>query len=262
MSGKYVQGPMLRGSRRRPPAYFGTQARHRRRQRHGRDLAGAHGPRHRPGRRGHHPRQHLLRHGRGDLDRRAPRRSSWTATRRRSASTRPRSRRRSRPRPRPSSPCTSTASAPTCRRIWEIAEKHKLRGHRGQRPGHRRPRRHVQAGRAAATPSRTSFIIQKNLGSFGDGGMVFTNRDDDRRDRSASCATTAPTQRDHHSFGFNSRLDDLQAGVLSAKLKHITAVDRPAHRAGRALHAGLKDVQDHQAARTRRPATATCTTST
>jgi dTDP-4-amino-4,6-dideoxygalactose transaminase len=28
--------------------------------------------------------------------------------------------------------------------------------------------------------------------------------------------------RDHHSFGFNSRLDDLQAGVLSAKLKHIT----------------------------------------
>jgi dTDP-4-amino-4,6-dideoxygalactose transaminase len=29
-------------------------------------------------------------------------------------------------------------------------------------------------------------------------------------------------KRDHHSFGFNSRLDDLHAGILSAKLKHIT----------------------------------------
>ena len=29
------------------------------------------------------------------------------------------------------------------------------------------------------------------------------------------------SQRDHHSFGFNSRLDDIHAGVLLAKLKHI-----------------------------------------
>jgi dTDP-4-amino-4,6-dideoxygalactose transaminase len=29
--------------------------------------------------------------------------------------------------------------------------------------------------------------------------------------------------RNKHSFGFNSRLDDLQAGILSAKMKHITA---------------------------------------
>ena len=68
----------------------------------------------------------------------------------------------------------------------------------------------------------TSYIIQKNLGCFGDGGMVFTNRDDInatvRKLRNHGSA-----QRDHHSFGFNSRLDDLQAGVLSAKMNHITA---------------------------------------
>ena len=31
------------------------------------------------------------------------------------------------------------------------------------------------------------------------------------------------TARNVHSYGFNSRLDDLHAGVLSAKLKHIDA---------------------------------------
>ncbi len=66
-----------------------------------------------------------------------------------------------------------------------------------------------------------SFIIQKNLGTFGDGGAVVTNRDEIegavRRLRNHGS-----TQRSVHSFGFNSRLDDLHAAVLSVKLKHIT----------------------------------------
>ena len=44
---------------------------HRDRQRHRRDLAGVDGDGHRPGRRGHHPSQHVLRHGRSHLDRRS-----------------------------------------------------------------------------------------------------------------------------------------------------------------------------------------------
>jgi dTDP-4-amino-4,6-dideoxygalactose transaminase len=68
----------------------------------------------------------------------------------------------------------------------------------------------------------TSFIIQKNLGCFGDGGAIWTNHqyinDTVRKLRNHGSGA-----RDHHSFGFNSRLDDLQAGVLSAKLKHIHA---------------------------------------
>ncbi len=68
----------------------------------------------------------------------------------------------------------------------------------------------------------TSFIIQKNLGTFGDGGAVVTNRDD--------INTTVRRLRNHgsperskHSFGFNSRLDDLHAAILSVKLKRIGA---------------------------------------
>jgi dTDP-4-amino-4,6-dideoxygalactose transaminase len=67
----------------------------------------------------------------------------------------------------------------------------------------------------------TSFIIQKNLGCFGDGGAVVTNRED----IDAYCRRMrnhGSTVRSVHSFGFNSRLDDLHAAVLSVKLRHIT----------------------------------------
>src|SRR5690349_11181161 len=66
----------------------------------------------------------------------------------------------------------------------------------------------------------TSFIIQKNLGTFGDGGAIWTDRQD-INDTVRKLRNHGSTQREHHSFGYNSRLDDLHAGVLSAKLKHI-----------------------------------------
>ena len=66
----------------------------------------------------------------------------------------------------------------------------------------------------------TSFIIQKNLGTFGDGGAVVTNNSEvDRIVR--KLRNHGSDKRSCHSYGFNSRLDDLHAGVLSAKLKHI-----------------------------------------
>jgi dTDP-4-amino-4,6-dideoxygalactose transaminase len=65
-----------------------------------------------------------------------------------------------------------------------------------------------------------SFIIQKNLGTFGDGGAVVTNNPEvDRLVR--KLRNHGSEQRSCHSPGYNSRLDDLHAGVLSAKLRHI-----------------------------------------
>lgn len=105
--------------------------------------------------------------------------------------------------------------------IWAIAEKHGLKVIEDDAQAiDGRGDTFRQGERSAAVA--TSFIIQKNLGCFGDGGMVFTNCDGInatvRKLRNHGSA-----QRDHHSFGFNSRLDDLQAGVLSAKMRHITA---------------------------------------
>jgi dTDP-4-amino-4,6-dideoxygalactose transaminase len=68
----------------------------------------------------------------------------------------------------------------------------------------------------------TSFIIQKNLGTFGDGGAVVTNHE--RVDKTIRrLRNHGSDKRSCHSMGYNSRLDDLHAGVLSAKLKRIDA---------------------------------------
>jgi len=66
----------------------------------------------------------------------------------------------------------------------------------------------------------TSFIIQKNLGTFGDGGAVWTDHKY-VNDTIRKLRNHGSSMRDHHSYGFNSRLDDIHAGVLSAKLPHI-----------------------------------------
>ena len=47
--------------------------------------------------------------------------------------------------------------------------------------------------------------------------------------------------RNVHSYGFNSRLDDLHAGVLSAKLKHIDAWNDQRRKWAARYTAGLKD---------------------
>jgi dTDP-4-amino-4,6-dideoxygalactose transaminase len=85
----------------------------------------------------------------------------------------------------------------------------------------------------------TSFIIQKNLGTFGDGGAIVTNNSDiDAKVR--KFRNHGSTARNVHSFGFNSRLDDIHAGILSAKLKHIDAWNDNRRKAAASYTAGFK----------------------
>ena len=104
-------------------------------------------------------------------------------------------------------------------KIWDIAKKHKLEVIEDNAQAIDANGGTFKQGEKSAAVC-TSFIIQKNLGCFGDGGMIYTNRDD-LNERIRKLRNHGSPKRDHHSFGFNSRLDDLQAGVLSAKLKHI-----------------------------------------
>jgi dTDP-4-amino-4,6-dideoxygalactose transaminase len=83
-----------------------------------------------------------------------------------------------------------------------------------------------------------SFYPGKNLGAFGDGGIVVTD-DDDLAERVRSIANHGRsfTDRDSHpNLGRNSRLDGLQAAVLDVKLDHLdrwNAGRRAAHAAYR-----------------------------
>ena len=106
----------------------------------------------------------------------------------------------------------------------------------------------------------TSFIIQKNLGTFGDGGAVVTNNANiDAKVR--KLRNHGSTKRTVHSFGFNSRLDDIHAGVLSAKLKHIDEWNDQRRKWAARYTAGLKGAKNFTC-RTSCPATATCSIST
>lgn len=85
----------------------------------------------------------------------------------------------------------------------------------------------------------TSFIIQKNLGTFGDGGALVTNRQDiDATVR--RLRNHGSDKRSVHSFGFNSRLDDLHAAILSAKLRHITEWSDQRRKWARRFSEGLR----------------------
>jgi UDP-2-acetamido-2-deoxy-ribo-hexuluronate aminotransferase len=65
----------------------------------------------------------------------------------------------------------------------------------------------------------TSFFPSKNLGCFGDGGAICTN-DDDLADKLMMIANHGQRIKYHHDLvGCNSRLDNLQAGVLRVKLR-------------------------------------------
>jgi len=66
----------------------------------------------------------------------------------------------------------------------------------------------------------TSFIIQKNLGCFGDGGAVTTNNSEMAAEI-RKLRNHGSAKRSQHSLGYNSRLDDIHAAVLSVKLKQL-----------------------------------------
>ncbi|MBL7077340.1 MAG: DegT/DnrJ/EryC1/StrS family aminotransferase [Kiritimatiellae bacterium] len=125
--------------------------------------------------------------------------------------------------------------------IWDIAEKHGLKVIEDNAQAIDGAGDTFKQGDRSDAVT-TSFIIQKNLGCFGDGGMVFTN--DAAMDKTIrKLRNHGSDARNVHSFGFNSRLDDLQAGVLSAKMKHITALTDQRIAWARVYDEAFKDCQ-------------------
>ncbi len=85
----------------------------------------------------------------------------------------------------------------------------------------------------------TSFIIQKNLGCFGDGGAVVTDRAD-IAEAVLRLRNHGSVKRSVHSMGYNSRLDDLHAAVLSVKLRQLDKWNDQRRSFARKYDEGLK----------------------
>lgn len=104
--------------------------------------------------------------------------------------------------------------------IMELAEKHNLfvLEDAAQAMGSEYKGRKIGSLGHAAT---YSFFPTKNLGGYGDGGMVVTN-DDELASKIRILRVHGSNPKYYHSvLGYNSRLDAIQAAILRIKLRHL-----------------------------------------
>lgn len=87
-----------------------------------------------------------------------------------------------------------------------------------------------------------SFFPSKNLGGFGDGGMVSTSDDEINGLVRMLLKHGGKDKYNVDHIGYNARLDTLQAAVLLAKFKYIDEFNERRRRIASAYNEGLKDI--------------------
>jgi len=87
-----------------------------------------------------------------------------------------------------------------------------------------------------------SFYPTKNLGAYGDGGMVTTN-DPELAEKLLLLRNYGQRDKYHHEItGFNSRLDEVQAAVLRRKLAYLPGWNGKRVHVARIYDAGLSGI--------------------
>ena len=88
-----------------------------------------------------------------------------------------------------------------------------------------------------------SFFPTKNLGGFGDGGLLATNDDGVAEAARMLRAHGAKRKYQNEVLGYNSRLDALQAAILRVKLRHIDAFNEARRDLARAYTSPLAELE-------------------
>src|SRR5450432_2508169 len=89
-----------------------------------------------------------------------------------------------------------------------------------------------------------SFYPGKNLGAMGDAGAVVTNDSALSEHMTMFARHGGLVKHQHHVEGINSRLDGMQAAILSAKLPHLPDWTKARQDAATIYDAGLNQVED------------------
>jgi dTDP-4-amino-4,6-dideoxygalactose transaminase len=89
-----------------------------------------------------------------------------------------------------------------------------------------------------------SFYPGKNLGAMGDAGAVVTNDNALAEHMTMLARHGGLTKHQHRIEGINSRLDGMQAAVLSAKLRHLPRWTKARQDAAKVYDTGLNQIED------------------
>ena len=86
-----------------------------------------------------------------------------------------------------------------------------------------------------------SFYPTKNLGAIGDAGALISNDPGLHQDILTLRNYGSEKKYYNEQIGYNSRLDELQAALLSVKLKHLTKLTEHKIKLANLYHSGLKE---------------------
>jgi dTDP-4-amino-4,6-dideoxygalactose transaminase len=128
-------------------------------------------------------------------------------------------------------------------RIMSVAAKHNLMVIEDNAQAHGAKFRDRLTG-SFGHISATSFYPGKNLGALGDGGAITTDREE--LDRKAMMLRNYGSVEKYYNEirGINSRLDEMQAAVLSVKLRHLDTWNKERAKLADNYHKMLKGVGD------------------
>lgn len=105
-------------------------------------------------------------------------------------------------------------------KIWDLAKKYKLKVIEDSAQAHGAMYNDKKVGNLGDA-SGFSFYPSKNLGCLGDGGAITTNNES-LADKIRALRNYGSHIKYHNAYkGINSRLDEIQAAILSVKLPHL-----------------------------------------